>query len=384
VKFDLILILIKWRCDEILSCKVGKRMINTVDERFSEIKKWSQKGILKCPLCGSEMIFKNGLIKVPHFAHKDECTEDVGFWENETKEHHLGKQFLYKWIKQLAGVENIQLEKWIPETKQRPDIAFELYGEQYVVEYQCSPITLEHLQERKRLYELNGLKDIWIFGSSNHSFMKLKSPEKWLIDQFNRVYYFDPIEDIFIKKEKEHNGIIYNKERYYKNVKLYYLSKLNDLKINHVGLSSDEFVYVGDSYKPNKHKPLISLIIDVISKVRNKKIVFIDTYSPQNIDVIEKEFLLKSSNISIMRDTFITLSKILQEIIKSDSENIIVFSRRELNSKALKLLKDWLKNNTFKFIDFEDEIKKIYFLHPDINKEVAVRQVAKDVVKWGL
>lgn len=185
----------------ILSCKVGETIINTIEYSDEQIRKWSNKGILKCPVCDSKMIYRNGEIKIAHFAHeKDSDCEDI-YSEPESEEHLNGKKILYEWLKQQEGVENLKLEAWIPETKQRPDLYFEINKKRYVIEFQCTPIATEYIQ-RHRLYELAGITDIWVLGinkynieiSDNYVFheTRLKAIEKY------NYCYLDVNKEVFI------------------------------------------------------------------------------------------------------------------------------------------------------------------------------------------
>lgn len=114
------------------------------------------------------MIYRNGEIKIAHFAHEKNYECDDIYSESETEEHMNGKRALYEWLKKQANVKNLKLEAWIPETKQRPDLYFEVENNRYVIEFQCTPIATEYLQ-RHRLYDLAGIKDIWILGTRGYN-----------------------------------------------------------------------------------------------------------------------------------------------------------------------------------------------------------------------
>ena len=102
-----------------------------------------------------------------YFRHKDKSIECEGLYhEPETEEHIQGKTLLYNWLKGLQDkgiISNVQLESYIKETKQRPDLYFEWNGYRYVIEFQCTPIATEYLK-RRELYKLANIKDIWILG----------------------------------------------------------------------------------------------------------------------------------------------------------------------------------------------------------------------------
>lgn len=149
-----------------LTCKVGNNVINTFEFEKEQIRKWSNKGILKCPMCDGKMVYKHGEYKIPHFAHECSCEFESQLIYNqpESEEHMIGKRNIYNWLKTQDGIENLKLEAWIQETKQRPDVYFEKDGNRYVIEYQCTPIATKYA-ERHRLYELAGIEDIWILGT---------------------------------------------------------------------------------------------------------------------------------------------------------------------------------------------------------------------------
>jgi competence protein CoiA len=216
-----------------LTCKVGDNLINTIDYSDEQIRKWSNKCILKCPVCDSNIIYRHGEIKIAHFAHsKDSNCKDI-YSEPETEEHMMGKKILYEWLKQQQGIENLKLEAWIPETKQRPDIYFELNGVRYVIEFQCTPIATEYIQ-RHRLYELAGIKDIWILGTFKYNIMvtntyvahNLRLKE---IEKYKHAYL-----DVNNKKIVLNKNII-SSYLPYKELKLdnYYMYELEDVYLDY-------------------------------------------------------------------------------------------------------------------------------------------------------
>lgn len=152
-----------------LVAKIKDNLINCYDNQYSKeiLKQWSNKNIIKCPICGNTVEYCHGLIHTPYFRHKDKAKCEYLYSEPETEEHIKGKIALYEWVKKQDGVSNCILEAWIPETKQRPDIMFEYSGTVWVVEFQCSPISSEQIQ-RHNLYAASGINDIWICGIENY------------------------------------------------------------------------------------------------------------------------------------------------------------------------------------------------------------------------
>lgn len=153
----------------ILVAKIKDNLINCYDNQYSRelLKQWSNKNIIKCPVCGNTVEYCHGLIHTPYFRHKDKAHCEYLYSEPETEEHIRGKIALFEWVKQQDGVSNCILEAWIPETKQRPDIMFEYNGSMWVIEFQCSPISSEQIQ-RHELYVASGINDIWICGVDNY------------------------------------------------------------------------------------------------------------------------------------------------------------------------------------------------------------------------
>jgi competence CoiA-like predicted nuclease len=149
---------------------------------------------------------------MPYFRHKekDKC-EDV-YSEPETEEHIKGKRDLFEWVKVQDNVTDAVLEGWIPETHQRPDIMFKYNDEQYVIEYQCTPIASEYVK-RHYLYKAADIKDIWILGYDNYRTNRIKMIEKFAI-----AYYSTGDNDFnFIQLHyKTHNIVTINDiiERY--------------------------------------------------------------------------------------------------------------------------------------------------------------------------
>lgn len=115
-----------------------------------------------CPSCRESVFLKKGLKKVPHFSHykKSDCNQ---FSEGETQEHLNGKRFLYEFFK--PDVDEIQMEAFLPEINQRPDILLTLGKKKIAIEFQCSPISIQSVNDRTKGYHSAGYEVIWILGS---------------------------------------------------------------------------------------------------------------------------------------------------------------------------------------------------------------------------
>lgn len=157
-----------------ITCKVGNTIINCFDEEYDKykLKIWSNENRLICPDCGKPYEYCHGEIVSPYFRHKEKSLDcDEIYKEPEIDEHIKGKTTLYKWLLSISdecNLENIHLEHYIKETRQKPDIYFEQNGERYAIEYQCTPIATEFLK-RRELYKLAGINDIWILGCDKYT-----------------------------------------------------------------------------------------------------------------------------------------------------------------------------------------------------------------------
>jgi competence protein CoiA len=176
-----------------ITCKLGDNTINCYDGVHDKetLKKWASKNILICPVCGNPYEYCHGKVKSPYFRHKDKNVCENTYSEPETEEHIKGKRDIFEWIRKQEVVSDAILEGWIPETKQRPDIMFKHSGKQFVVEYQCSPISTEYY-ERHELYQAAGINDIWICGAEKYfQFYHKGSGNKRVgeIEEKSRIYY---------------------------------------------------------------------------------------------------------------------------------------------------------------------------------------------------
>ena len=149
---------------------VDDQKINSIDNDYdeNELRELSAAGQIICPACGKPYKYCHGDVKIPYFRHvsNDSCEDRFG--EAETEEHLLGKTQLFNWLKTLPEVEYVELEAWLPETRQKPDILFRTKNGTYVLEYQCTPIA-EQYRERRKLYKKAGVVDFWICGTSKYN-----------------------------------------------------------------------------------------------------------------------------------------------------------------------------------------------------------------------
>ncbi|HFU3728929.1 TPA: competence protein CoiA [Streptococcus suis] len=110
-----------------------------------------------CPQCSSPVRYRSGKILRPHFAHvsRKDCPF---FTENESAQHLSLKSSLYQW---LQGQEEVELEAYLPATKQVADL---LVNQQLALEVQCSSLPITRLQARTIAYHVAGYQVVWLLG----------------------------------------------------------------------------------------------------------------------------------------------------------------------------------------------------------------------------
>ncbi|HEM4069873.1 TPA: competence protein CoiA [Streptococcus suis] len=124
---------------------------------FNVLENPAPQGSFTCPVCGGLVRYKSGKVLRSHFAHVTlrDCTY---FSENESAQHLSLKSSLYKW---LQGQEEVELEAYLPATKQVADL---LVNQQLALEVQCSSLSISRLQERTMDYQQAGIAVLWLLG----------------------------------------------------------------------------------------------------------------------------------------------------------------------------------------------------------------------------
>lgn len=128
-----------------------------------------------CPACKRPVRVKNGAIMPAHFAHIGPACDAS---EPESAAHLTGKQ----WLADFGARHGykVSLERYYPTIRQRADVVWEKLHETIVLEYQCSPLSVEKLSVRTRGYASIGLRVIWVMGPRYYAQQAKPSQVKFL------------------------------------------------------------------------------------------------------------------------------------------------------------------------------------------------------------
>lgn len=159
-----------------------------------------------CPECKEKVIIRAGPRVTAHFAHTKKSTCTLSNKGGEGAYHNRGKLLLFEWLKnqQLQP----QLEMFLSEIKQRPDLYFEINQQKIVIEFQCTTISIAEIKKRNAGFRKANIIPIWILGEnqldrlSTYHF-RLKAFTQELLHplhtkQHPSLIYFDPEKQVFI------------------------------------------------------------------------------------------------------------------------------------------------------------------------------------------
>lgn len=167
------------------------------------LRRMRQQERFFCVACGKEVQMKLGKQKSWHFAHKkvDSC---ISFYETESMYHMHGKELLYRWFKRQNF--QVDIEYYLPEIKQRPDVFVERAGRKIAVEYQCASLAIEQLHKRTYSYWQADIQVIWIIGGNQLKkqsayWMKFSSLMTFSLQSYPQPFliFFCPKEKSFMK-----------------------------------------------------------------------------------------------------------------------------------------------------------------------------------------
>ncbi|MEX3621386.1 competence protein CoiA [Viridibacillus arvi] len=150
-----------------------------------------------CPQCKEELQLRIGDIVVPHFAHKKDSNCPQLFSDGESKEHLIGKQQLFHFFVNKGLT--VELEPFIKNLSQRPDLLVTTQNEKFAIEFQCSNIPIEVVQARTKGYMNASIVPLWLLKTPN--FKQLTSTRIQLIQ-------LSPFRQQFITCHPQHGSTL--------------------------------------------------------------------------------------------------------------------------------------------------------------------------------
>ena len=129
----------------------------------AEIDVHREQSLFYCPICHEPVMIKAGIKVIPHFAHhaKTNCPSYQG---GEGPYHERGKLLLYEWLK--AQQINVQLEVYLKEIQQQPDLLLTINNRHIALEFQSSRIPVSVIKQRNIGYEKANIIPIWLLGAN--------------------------------------------------------------------------------------------------------------------------------------------------------------------------------------------------------------------------
>lgn len=170
---------------------------------YENPRKEINKSDIECHLCKGDLIIKDGLKRIKHFAHKPNSPCSCDYARHpESYEHlffkrlvaeNLGREF-----SEYLGTKPV-LEYPIHEVRRIADIVFEFPSGWLVAhEIQLAGITTEQLAERTNDYRNAGIDVIWWLGHTANS----PANREWVIKNFGECYILD-YDTVHSNREKE-------------------------------------------------------------------------------------------------------------------------------------------------------------------------------------
>ena len=138
----------------------GKQVVLTRQLSLTSLREWRKNESFHCPQCKEPVLLKVGDIIIPHFAHLKQTTCRDSFSEGESPTHLLGKIQLYELFSHLHL--QTEMEPYLPDIRQRPDLLVTWQNEKIPIEFQCSTIPIAHILERNAGYHSVNMNPIWI------------------------------------------------------------------------------------------------------------------------------------------------------------------------------------------------------------------------------
>lgn len=138
----------------------GETVTLTRKMPLPDLREWRTKEQFHCSQCKEKVQLKVGDIVIPHFAHYQQTNCRESFSEGESPTHLLGKSQLHE-LFSSHHIE-VKVEPFLPNIRQRPDLLVTWQDTQVPIEFQCSVIPLELVEQRNAGYQMLTMAPIWI------------------------------------------------------------------------------------------------------------------------------------------------------------------------------------------------------------------------------
>lgn len=231
------------------------------------------------PNCREKLIFKKGLIRIPHFSHYHKTLCGINE-ERDTETHDFLKLLTYNFFN--SYLEDLEYEIW--KNNNRADLLSEKH--KIILECQCSIMKLEDVKKRIINWQKNGYKVIWIF--HENFFKKFDDCDNVNKDEIpDKNFIFNKYEYIKV------NSMLLYINSYFKD--LYYIKNRKNIdkgKLTYYSSSSNPILFSVEllSFKKiikfNKYKRKDSGKRFIYKEYKNKKRIIENEIKIE--DIIEK------------------------------------------------------------------------------------------------
>lgn len=158
-------------------------MFIAIDERtgkrISAYKALPNNSEYSCPYCEEKVILRNGEVRVPHFAHQSNSLCDRYYdSSNVMSDWHIN------WQEQFPEECREVIFKGKDENKHIADVFYN----NYIIEFQHSPMSPEEFYERTKFYYRFCRRLIWLFDFSDECNIYEYEDNKWAWDRPKRTF----------------------------------------------------------------------------------------------------------------------------------------------------------------------------------------------------
>lgn len=99
--------------------------------------------------------------------------------------HVLGKRQIFEWAQRQGW--QPQMEVYLKDIAQRPDVLANINGQRMALEFQCSPLAASRLQERNDGYHKLGIAVYWLLGPTYQRWLR-----PGMVSQFTQLCHGQP------------------------------------------------------------------------------------------------------------------------------------------------------------------------------------------------